>query len=399
LAWVGRRAGYATREAPGFRGGPSRVFGDSASGKWPDRRCARRRDRRAALPLTIETYPRENQTPDVETTAYLVENGDQLLIAFDARDPEPESIRAYLRDRDSAFNDDFVGVILDTFNDQRRAFEFFINPLGVQMDLINDQVNNSESSSWDAIWDSAGQINERGFTAEMAIPFSQLRFPRTAGDQTWGIGVLRFRPRAQRVQISNNPQDRNLSCFLCQFDKFTGFANAEPGKALEVVPTLTATRTDSPPLPPATATPGQLERGDFETEAGLGVRWGITPDLTLDLTLNPDFSQVEADVAQLEENTTFALSYPESRPFFLEGEDYYSSPLNAVFTRTVADPDVGVKFTGRTGDNTIARTTRSRTCCSRGRSARGPLRSTKRTTRSSAGTHVDSAGRRRSGRS
>src|SRR5688572_1947041 len=151
------------------------------------------------LQLTIETYPRENQTPDVETTAYLVENGDQLLIAFDARDPDPASIRAYLRDRDSAFNDDFVGVVLDTFNDQRRAFEFFVNPFGVQMDLINDDVSRNESSSWNAIWDSAGQVNERGFTVEIAIPFSQLRFPSVGGEQTWGIDVLRFRPRAQRA--------------------------------------------------------------------------------------------------------------------------------------------------------------------------------------------------------
>jgi hypothetical protein len=301
------------------------------------------------LPLTIETYPRENARPDVETTAYLVENGDQLLIAFDARDPDPGSIRAYLRDRDSAFNDDFVGVVLDTFNDQRRAFEFFVNPYGVQMDLIQDDVNRNESTSWNAIWDSAGEINPRGFTVEMAIPFSQLRFPSGAGEQTWGIDVLRFRPRLQRVRISNNPQDRNRNCYLCQFGKFTGFANAEPGKALEVVPTLTATRTDSRPLPVV----GPLERGDVETEAGLGVRWGITPDLTLDLALNPDFSQVEADFAQLQENATFALFYPETRPFFLEGEDYYASPLQAVFTRTVADPDVGAKFTGRTGNNTI----------------------------------------------
>jgi hypothetical protein len=302
-----------------------------------------------ALPLTIETYPRENQTPDVQTTAYLVENGDQLLIAFDAHDPDPDSIRAYLRDRDSAFNDDFVGVVLDTFNDQRRAFEFFVNPYGVQMDLINDDVNRNESSSWNAIWDSAGEINERGYTAEIAIPFSQLRFPRVDGEQTWGIDVLRFRPRAQRARISNNAQDRNRNCYLCQFGKFTGFANAEPGRALEVVPTLTAARTDSRPV--SAASPGSLERGDFETEAGLGVRWGITPDLTLDVALNPDFSQVEADFAQLEENSTFALSYPETRPFFLEGEDYYSSPLNAVFTRTVADPDAGAKFTGRMGRN------------------------------------------------
>jgi hypothetical protein len=304
-----------------------------------------------ALPLTIETDPRENQAAEVETIAYLVENGDQLLIAFDARDPDPTAIRAYLRDRDSAFNDDFVGIVLDTFNDQRRAFEFFVNPLGVQMDMINDGVNGSESDAWDAIWDSAGQINERGFAAEIAIPFSQLRFPRTDGVLTWGIDVLRFRPRGQRARISNNPRDRNVNCYLCQLGKFTGFANAEPGKALEVVPTLTATRTDS--ALPAPAPPGTLEHGDFETEAGLGVRWGITPDLTLDLTFNPDFSQVEADVAQLEENTTFALSYPETRPFFLEGQDFFSSPLQAVYTRTVADPDAGAKFTGRTGDHTI----------------------------------------------
>jgi hypothetical protein len=302
-----------------------------------------------ALPLTIETYPRENQAAEVETIAYLVENGAQLLIAFDAHDPDPDSIRAYLRDRDTAYNDDFVGVVLDTFNDQRRAFEFFANPFGVQMDLIQDDVNRNESDSWDAIWESAGEINPRGFAVEMSIPFSQLRFPRTAGDQTWGIDVLRFRPREQRVRISNNAQDRNRSCYLCQFGTFTGFANAEPGKALEIVPTLTATRTDT------TASPGTtpLERGDLDPEAGLGVRWGITPDLTLDVALNPDFSQVEADVAQLEENTQFALFYPESRPFFLEGAEYYASPLQAVFTRTVADPDVGLKFTGRPGDNTV----------------------------------------------
>ncbi len=300
------------------------------------------------LPLTVETQPRENQPPEVETTAYLVENGDQLLIAFDARDPDPTSIRAYLRDRDSAFNDDFVGVVLDTFNDERRAFEFFVNALGVQMDLIQDDVNRNESSSWNAIWDSAGEINDNGYTVELAIPFSQLRFPSAAGEQTWGIDVLRFRPRAQRVRISNNAQDRNRSCYLCQFGKFTGFANAEPGRAIEVVPTLTAVRTDS-----RRTVGAPLEHGSFESEAGLGLRWGITPDLTLDVALNPDFSQVEADFAQLEENATFALFYPETRPFFLEGEDYYASPLQAVFTRTVADPDVGTKFTGRLGRSTV----------------------------------------------
>jgi hypothetical protein len=299
--------------------------------------------------LAIETNPRENEPADVKTTAYLVENGSEFLIAFDARDPDAKSIRAYLRDRDSAFFDDFVGVVLDTFNDERRAFEFFANPLGVQMDLISDDVNRNESSAWNAIWNSAGRITSDGFVVEMAIPFSQLRFPGTAAEQTWGMDILRFRPRTNRTRISNNPQDRNRNCYICQFGKFTGFANAEPGKAIEVVPSLTTTRTDTR-VPVAGAA---YVDGSFNSDLGVGVRWGITPDITADLALNPDFSQVEADVAQLAENSQFALLYPESRPFFLEGSEYYDSPLEVVFTRTVADPDVGAKLTGRTGRNTF----------------------------------------------
>jgi len=299
--------------------------------------------------LTVETYPRENLPAQVATKVYLVENGAQLLVAFDARDPEPESIRAFLRDSDTAWNDDFVGIVVDTFNDERRAFEFFVNPLGVQMDAIQDDVNRSENPAWDAIWGSAGRITPEGYVVEFAIPFSQLRFPRSGRDQTWGIDLLRFRPRNVRTRISNNPQDRNKSCYVCQFGKFDGFASAEPGKALEVVPSLTSTRTDTRPATAGAA----FTNGNFDTELGVGVRWGITPDVTADLAINPDFSQVEADVAQLEENTQFALFYPESRPFFLEGSDYYASPLRAVFTRTVADPDVGAKITGRTGQNTF----------------------------------------------
>jgi hypothetical protein len=299
--------------------------------------------------LAVETYPRENAPAQVATKAYLVENGAQLLVAFDARDPEPGSIRAFLRDSDTAWNDDFVGIVVDTFNDERRAFEFFVNPLGVQMDAIQDDVNRSENPAWDAIWDSAGRIAPDGYVVEFAIPFSQLRFPRSEGDQTWGIDLLRMRPRNVRTRLANNPQDRNKSCYVCQFGKFDGFANATPGKAIEVVPSLTSTRTDT--RPPTAG--GTFTNGDLDTEVGVGVRWGITPDVTADLTINPDFSQIEADVAQLAENTQFALYYPETRPFFLEGSDYYASPLQAVFTRTVADPDVGAKITARAGQNTF----------------------------------------------
>jgi Domain of unknown function (DUF5916)/Carbohydrate family 9 binding domain-like len=300
------------------------------------------------IPLGIETNPRENVTAAVMTFAHVVEDGANLLIAFDARDPEPDKIRAYLRDRDSAYNDDFVGVVLDTFNDQRRAFEFFVNPLGVQMDLTFDDVNGREDDSWNAIWESAGTIHADGYTVEISIPFSQLRFPRTDGPQVWGIDVLRFYPRKDRSRLSSNAQNRGRNCYLCQLGKIDGFAAAEPGRGLEVVPALTATRTDE-----RDESTGELVEGDTETEVGVNVRWGVTPDLVANLAINPDFSQVEADIAQLDVNNQFALFFPETRPFFLEGADLFVTPIDAVFTRTVADPDVGVKLTGTSNRNTF----------------------------------------------
>ena len=300
------------------------------------------------IKIDTETNPGENTPARVATVAYLVEDGEKLYIAFDARDPDPSQIRAYLQDRDSAWNDDFVGIVLDTYNDERRAFEFFSNPLGIQMDLTNDDVNQNEDESWDAIWDSAGTISEHGYIVEMEIPLSQLRFPNTDGKQTWGIDLLRFYPRDKRYRFSNNRMDRSLNCYLCNFAKIEGLEGVQPGRDLEIVPTLTGTQTDSTDDPGVTP----LQSGDMETEAGISIRWGVTPDMTANLAINPDFSQVEADVAQLDVNNQFALFFPEKRPFFLEGADYFSTPITAVFTRTVADPDVGAKLTGKRGNHT-----------------------------------------------
>ena len=301
-----------------------------------------------AIKVDIETEPGENIPARVKTLVYIFENGVNLYVAFDARDPDPGAIRAFLRDRDSAWHDDFVGIVLDTYNDERRAFEFFVNALGVQMDLTNDDVNKNEDSSWDAIWDSAGQINDEGFVVEMEIPLNQLRFPNIDGKQTWGIELLRFYPRDQRYRISNNIKDRSINCYLCQFAKISGLAGVTPGCDLEIVPTLTGLRaesTDEPGVAP-------LQGAGTETEAGISIRWGITPGMTANLAINPDFSQVEADVARLDVNNQFALFFEEKRPFFLEGADYFNTPIDAVFTRTVADPDVGAKLTGKRGNHT-----------------------------------------------
>ncbi len=301
------------------------------------------------IEIDKETRPGENIPAKVTTTAYILEDGESLFIAFDARDPDPSAIRAFLRDRDSAWNDDFVGVVLDTYNDERRAFEFFANPLGVQMDLTNDDVNGNEDSSWDAIWDSAGRIHDAGYVVEMEIPLSQLRFPSNQAEQTWGIDLLRFYPRDHRYRFSNNALDREVNCYLCQMSKISGLENAKPSRDLEIVPTIPASQTES------TDDPGvvPLDGSGADGEVGVSIRWGITPDLTANFAVNPDFSQVEADVAQLDVNNQFALFFPERRPFFLEGADYFNTPMRAVFTRTVADPTVGAKLTGKRGKNTF----------------------------------------------
>ncbi|MDJ0749636.1 MAG: DUF5916 domain-containing protein [Woeseiaceae bacterium] len=302
------------------------------------------------IDIDTETRPGENIPARVKTVAYIVENGESLFVAFDAEDPEPQAIRAFLRDRDSAFNDDFVGIVVDTYGDGRRAFEFFVNPLGVQMDLTNDDVLQREDESWDAIWDSAGRIHDTGYVVEMEIPLSQLRFTKVDGRQSWGVDLLRFYPREHRYRFSNNPLDRNINCYLCQFQKLEGLENATPSRDLEIVPTLTALQTSSTDDPGITP----LESGSTDIEGGLNVRWGITPDLTANLAINPDFSQVEADGAQLDVNNQFALFFPEKRPFFLEGADFFRSPIRAIFTRTVADPSVGAKLTGKRGNSTFA---------------------------------------------
>jgi len=303
--------------------------------------------------LSFENEPGENIPARVKTVAYLMEDGANLYVGFTASDPEPSKIRAYLRDRDTADNDDLVGIIIDTYNDGRRSFEFYANPLGVQMDLTNDDTASGRKSwesdySWDAIWDSAGRINDDGYIVEMRIPLSQLRFPAVDGRQTWGIKLSRSYPRGTTYKFSNNIRDRGVNCNLCQIGKISGLENAEPGRDLEVVPTLTASKsdyTDEPGVDP-------LVSGSAKTEAGVSLRWGITPDLTANIAINPDFSQIEADAAQLEVNNRFALFYPEKRPFFLEGSDYFTTPFRAVFTRTVAEPEVGVKLTGKRGENT-----------------------------------------------
>jgi len=299
------------------------------------------------IPVNIETNPGENIPAPVNADAFIMEDGENLYVAFLAHDPDIAAIRAYYRDRDNTGNHDRVGIVLDTFNDQRRAYEFFVNPFGVQMDAINDDVNNRYDSSWNGIWESAGQVNDDGYSVEMAIPLKQLRFAEDQDSQIWGVDFVRLYPRGRNYRISNNPQDRNRSCYLCDIRKAQGLENLEPSMNLEIIPTLTTIYQEdrNPAL-------GDWETDGTDPDASVDVRWGINQNIYLNATLNPDFSQVEADSTQLDTNTTFSLFYPERRTFFLDGADYFNTFLNLVHTRNIADPDYGVKLTGKNGNHT-----------------------------------------------
>ena len=298
------------------------------------------------VPLNHEWFPGDNTEPPVRTECLVTFDNVNLYVAFRAHDPDPSQIRANLADRDTSFRDDTVGFYIDTFNDQRRAFEFRINPLGVQMEAMVNDIDATEDWSWNAIWDSAGRITPEGYVVEVAVPFRQLRFSRTEEAQTWGFLASRGYPRSVFHQIRSSPNNRDQECTVCQFDTLSGFRQIENGHNLEVTPTVTAGRTDA-----RLRLDSPLVAGDEDVEAGFSTRWGITPNVTLNATLNPDFSQVEADVAELNVNERFALSFPERRPFFLEGADFFATPLNAVFTRSVADPSFGLKLTGKEGRN------------------------------------------------
>jgi len=303
--------------------------------------------------VPYEWLPGDNIPAPVDTDCLVTFDSNKFYVALRCYDPDPSKIRAHLMDRDAMdtfIQDDHISFMIDTFNDERRGFQFRANPLGVQADANFSESEGYEDFSWDAIWASKGKITEWGWTLEIAIPFNQLRFSRTADVQTWGFSIERSYPRSVRHRMTSHRRDRDVTCILCQFNKIIGIQGISPGLNIELDPTLTTIRTDNREDFPADPE-APMKTGKVDPDPGLTARWGITPNLILNATVNPDFSQVEADVRQLEVNTRFAIRYPEKRPFFLEGADFFLTPIEAVFTRTVADPDGGLKLTGKVGKN------------------------------------------------
>jgi len=308
----------------------------------------------AVLLLPFEWTPGDNIPAPVKTECLVTYDTHNFYVAFRCYDPEPRKIRAHLMDRDDSDKlilDDHISIMIDSFNDERRGFQFRVNPLGVQADANFSESEGYEDFSWDAIWDAAGKITDWGYALEIAIPLNQLRFKKTDGPQTWGFSAERSWPRDARHRMTSHVRSRNIACIICQFNKLTGFEGITPSRNVELNPTLTGSRTDAMDM--AEYPDGALQKGKGKFDPGLTAKWGITPNLILNATANPDFSQVEADVAQLQVNRRFALFYPEKRPFFLEGADFFLTPIQAVFSRTVADPAWGAKMTGKMGRTAI----------------------------------------------
>lgn len=281
---------------------------------------------------------------------------EAIYFAIKAFDSEPEGIRATMAERDNMTrSNDYVRVILDTFNDQRRAYVFSVNPFGVQQDGIwlvggggrgRRRFGPPIDDNPDFIWDSGARLTDYGYGVEIRIPLKSLRFAEVPV-QSWGVQVTR---RIQRngYQQSWAPSFASQPNKLLEAGALLELEDLDPGLFMEINPVLTGIRSGA--LNDAGT---GFHHEDPEGALGLNVRYGLTSNVTLDGTVNPDFSQVEADAGQIAVNERFALFFPEKRPFFLEGTEIFGLPKQLVFTRTIADPSAGAKLTGKIGGASI----------------------------------------------
>jgi Domain of unknown function (DUF5916) len=304
----------------------------------------------AALLTDFTQYePVEGVTPSERTEVRVFYTTDAIYFGIRAFDARPDLILARLGERDrAAFTDDWVRIMLDTFDDQRQAYVFYVNPLGLQTDGLwiegmEPRGGGGVSIDFnpDFIWESSGRVTDDGWSAELKIPYVSLRF-REIPVQNWGFNVLREVKRKGFKQ-SWAPLTKNVSSTLAQSGHFVGLQGLKPRRLIEVNPVVTGKRAGS------LDDNGVFGREAFEPEFGVNGRYGITRNLVLDATVNPDFSQVEADDNQITVNERFALFYPEKRAFFLEGTEIFRTPRNLVHTRQIADPMGGAKVTGKLG--------------------------------------------------
>lgn len=282
-----------------------------------------------------QTEPQWGQNGSEATFAYFGYDDQNLYVAFKCLDKEPNQIRANLVKREDIENSDTVTIYLDNFNTRQRAFIFGANPYGIQFDgNRNDEghYDNDIDLSWDTLWYSKGKIYDWGYFVEMKIPFKSLRFPSNVKKQQWGMIAERTIARKGETMVSV-PMSRNIRGFLSQAATLEIDREIKSKNFFELIPTSVTSVN---------------EEDKFQTEFGASLKFGVTSNITLDLAFNPDFSQIESDAGLIDINQRFALEYPEKRPFFLESNTIFDMPLILFYSRRIADPQWGIKLTGRT---------------------------------------------------
>ncbi|MEO8513222.1 MAG: carbohydrate binding family 9 domain-containing protein [Ignavibacteria bacterium] len=293
----------------------------------------------------VEIEPGDNTAATVNTEVKMTYDDNNLYVAFICYDDKISKLRANLTDRDAMYSDDYVGILLDTYNDHKQAYEIFLNPYGIQGDGI--WTRQGEEMNFDMLYDSEAKIYKDKWIVEIAIPFKSLRFPEK-DEQQWGVHIIRTRPRESRTQMSWAKVSRDNSEFMSQAGILKGFKNLKKGKQLELLPFVLGSQygyRDDPENANSKLINEKI-KGDF----GIGIKYGFSSNLTGEISFNPDFSQVESDAAQIDVNSSSAIFYPEKRPFFLDGSNIFNSYINVVYTRMLNNPFYTAKLIGKIDD-------------------------------------------------
>ncbi len=290
----------------------------------------------------LQYTPVEGGAPPGATEIRFVQDDKALYVGIRVRDTG-YPIRARVSAREKINADDQVGVYLDTFHDGRSGYIFYLNALGVQQDIRHNA--GTWNSNWDTAFRSAGRVIDDGYEIEIEFPWRSLKYPTVDGDQTWGLIVTRKVPHLG-AKYAFPDITRGKPLLFSEEAELRGVHPPPSGSGLELIPSLTASQLWEGDRP--------LDQLDVDpwTEAlrpSLDLRLGITPDLGLAATANPDFSQVESDLADVRLNARFAFQFTERRPFFLDGIDLYQDRSNTLYSRSIAEPLYGVKLSGREG--------------------------------------------------
>ncbi len=296
----------------------------------------------------IQQIPEDGAAASQKTDVYLGYDQQNLYAVFVAFDDDVAHLRANMTRREAFEGDDIVEIMLDTFHDERRAYAFVANPHGIQWDAIWKEGQGFDSS-FDTLWHSDGRITEQGYVVHMAIPFKSLRFSSLEA-QTWGLIFVRDIPRNNESVFWPRVTSR-IEGRLNQAGLMRGLEQVSPGKNQQYIP-YAAGRSSKVLIDEAGQEP-DYERDRADIDIGLDAKFIFKDALVLDVTVNPDFSEVESDSPQVLANERFEVFFPERRPFFLENSDFFSTPINLLFTRRIVEPRVGGRFTGKQGPYSI----------------------------------------------